>query len=65
VDELYWSLVSLMEAQRDLDTHHEETKGDSWDPHAHRYETAIQNAKDRFHKAFRDAVLEITKPQGG
>ncbi len=59
IDELYYALVALTEAKSDRDKAYSEYEGYSWGYHGQRYETLVEEAKQRFSEAFRAAVLEV------
>jgi hypothetical protein len=60
MDEFFFAFTELLEAQRDHDKARDEDCY-SWGYFGQRYEDAINNAKERFTKAFRDAVLAVVK----
>lgn len=64
MDELFYALTELTEAQKEYDRAESKYDGYSWGYHGQVYEDAVNLAKNRFEKAFRLQVLSIVAEQG-
>lgn len=60
MDELYYALVDLLEAQKERDEERERDRedGGSWNQHLERLEDCLEAARKRFKDGFKTAVRE-------